>query len=194
MRFWVKDVMLKLDWPKPILCLCGQTLWPAVPASWAECSSTSSTSACTVRVPLLWKTFCLVPFAGYCAEQAKYRPIALTSHILKVMQRLVLAHVSQLLCSSQDTLKFVQQPYVGVDEAIICRLQKAHSELDRPNTAVHITFFDFSSIFNTIQPRLLKAKLEKMWVDYPDCTDQQLPDRQTTICKITALCVWTSDL
>ncbi|KAK0155347.1 putative RNA-directed DNA polymerase from transposon BS [Merluccius polli] len=91
-----------------------------------------------------------------------YRPVALTSHIMKVMERLVLAHLRPLVCSSQDPLQFAYQLHVGVDDAIIYLLQKAYSSLDCPNTSVRVMFFNFSSAFNTIQPRLLKAKLENM--------------------------------
>ena len=93
--------------------------------------------------------------------------MALTSHIMKVMERLVLAHLRLLVYPSQDPLQFAYQPHVGVDDAIIYLLQKAYSSLDRPNTSVRIMFFDFSSAFNTIQPRLLKDKLETMQVDAP---------------------------
>ena len=59
-------------------------------------------------------------------------------------------------------------PLLGlVDDAIIYLLQEAYSFLDRPNTTFPVMFFDFSSTFNTIQPRLLKAKLENMQVDSP---------------------------
>lgn len=106
------------------------------------------------RVPVLWKTSCLVPVPkkGRPAALEDYRPVALTSHIMKVMERLVLAHLRPLVCPSQDPLQFAYQPHVGVDDAIIYLLQKAYSSLDRPNTSVRIMFFDFSSAFNTIQP------------------------------------------
>ncbi|KAK0133617.1 hypothetical protein N1851_030848 [Merluccius polli] len=64
-------------------------------------------------------------------------------------------------------LQFAYQPHVGVDDAIIYLLQKAYSSLDRPNTSVRIMFFDFSSAFNTIQPRLLRAELENTRVGAP---------------------------
>ena len=51
------------------------------------------------------------------------------------------------------------------DDAIICLLQKAHSALDRPNTTLRITLFDFSSAFKAGQPRLLQVKLEDVRVD-----------------------------
>ena len=118
---------------------------------------------------LLRKTSCLVPVPkkGRPAALEDYRPVALTSHIMKVMERLVLAHLRPLVFPSQDPLQFAYQPHVGVDDAIIYLLQKAYSSLDRPNTSVRIMFFDFSSAFNTIQPRLLKAKLEGTRVSAP---------------------------
>ena len=90
---------------------------------------------------------------------------ALNDYIMKVMETLFLAHLRPLVFPSQDLLQFAYQPHVSVHCAIFCLLQKAHCAMDRPNTTVHITSFDFSSAFNTIQPRLLKVKLEDMWVD-----------------------------
>ena len=46
-------------------------------------------------------------------------------------------------------------------------LQEAHSSLDRLNTAVRALFFNFSTAFNTILPRLPKAKMENVQVDFP---------------------------
>ncbi|TWW55978.1 hypothetical protein D4764_09G0010280 [Takifugu flavidus] len=106
------------------------------------------------RIPVLWKTSCLVPVPKktHPVAPSDYRPIALTSHIMK--ERL-------------DPLQFAYQPKVGVDDAVIYLLQRAYFSLDRLNTTVRVMFFDFSSAFNTIQPRLLRAKLEKMQMDAP---------------------------
>ena len=81
-----------------------------------------------------------------------------------------------------------------MDDAILYLLQRAYSALDKPNTMVRITFFDFSSAFNTIQPRLLSEKLERMDVDAPliariYLTIYRLSDGQTTVCEVTELCV-----
>ncbi|TWW53679.1 hypothetical protein D4764_0152530 [Takifugu flavidus] len=81
-----------------------------------------------------------VPKKTHPVAPSDYRPIALTSHIMKVMEQLVLSHLRPL---------------------------RAYSSLDRLNTTVRVMFFDFSSAFNTIQPRLLRAKLEKMQMDAP---------------------------
>ncbi|TWW68811.1 hypothetical protein D4764_19G0006090 [Takifugu flavidus] len=121
------------------------------------------------RIPVLWKTSCLVPVPKktHPVAPSDYRPIALTSHIMKVIERLVLTHLRPLVSPFQDPLQFAYQPKVGVDDAVIYLLQRAYSSLDRLNTTVRVMFFDFSSAFNTIQPRLLRAKLENMQMDAP---------------------------
>ena len=94
-----------------------------------------------------------------------YRPVALTSHVMKVLERLVLAHLRPLVRSSLDPLQFVYQPHVGVDNALIYLLQLAQLHLDGTSGSVRITFFDFSSPFNTIQQLLLSEKLRVEGVD-----------------------------
>jgi len=59
-----------------------------------------------------------------------------------------------------DPLQFAYQPGIGVDDAVIFLLHGAFSHLEKPGSTVTITFFDFSSAFNTIQPLLLRDKLE----------------------------------
>ncbi|KAI3354570.1 hypothetical protein L3Q82_019074 [Scortum barcoo] len=53
----------------------------------------------------------------------------------------------------------------GVEDAIIFLLHRSLSHLDRGSGAVRITFLDFSSAFNTIQPLLLRDKLTEMGVE-----------------------------
>ncbi|TWW74395.1 hypothetical protein D4764_14G0003980 [Takifugu flavidus] len=86
---------------------------------------------------------------------------------MKVMEWLVLSHLRPLVSPFQDPLQFAYQPKVGVDDTVIYLLQRAYSSLDRLNTTVRVMFFDFSSAFKTIQPRLLRAKLENMQMDAP---------------------------
>ncbi|KAI3373990.1 hypothetical protein L3Q82_022555 [Scortum barcoo] len=51
-----------------------------------------------------------------------------------------------------------------LEDAIIFLLHRSLSHLDRGSGAVRITFLDFSSAFNTIQPLLLRDKLTEMGV------------------------------
>ncbi|KAI3375550.1 hypothetical protein L3Q82_003877 [Scortum barcoo] len=119
------------------------------------------------KVPMLWKTSCLVPVPKKSrpSDPADYRPVALTSHVMKVLERLVLAQLRPQVRKFLDPLQFAYQPHLGVDDAVIYLLQRAHMHLDGGGGTVRITFFDFSSAFNTIQPLLLGEKLQVMGVD-----------------------------
>ena len=75
-----------------------------------------------------------------------------------------------------DPLQFAYQPNISVDDALIYMLQRAYTHLDTPDATVRITFFDFSSAFNTIQPQLLG---EKVWS----------PTTGTLVCSLTVS--WT---
>lgn len=93
--------------------------------------------------------------------------VALTSHVMKILERLVLAHPKLQVKLSPDPLQFASQPHLGVDSAIICPLLQAHLclQLDGTGCTVRITFFDLASAFNTIQPLLLGGKPRAMRVD-----------------------------
>ncbi|KAM6968572.1 uncharacterized protein LKV04_017422 [Tautogolabrus adspersus] len=84
---------------------------------------------------------------------------------MEVLERLVLTHLRPKVKPSLDPLQFAYQPHLGVDHAIIYLLQRAH--LERNGCTVRITFFDFSSAFNTFQPQQLEEKLQMMGVDLP---------------------------
>ncbi|KAI3356959.1 hypothetical protein L3Q82_003596 [Scortum barcoo] len=106
-------------------------------------------------IPMLWKTSCLVPVPKKSrpSDPADYRPVALTSNVMKVLERLVLAQLRPQVRKFLDPLQFAYQPHLGVDDAVIYLLQRAHMHLDGGGGTVRITFFDFSSAFNTIQLR-----------------------------------------
>ena len=126
-----------------------------------------NTSLSQKRVPVLWKTSCLVPVPkkSQPAEPNDFRPVALTSHIMKVLERLLLAHLNKQVKTFQDPLQFAYRNGLGVEDAIIYLLQRAHSHLDQSGSTLRVMFFDFSSAFNTIQPVLLCEKLHKFQVD-----------------------------
>ncbi|XP_037539687.1 spatacsin [Nematolebias whitei] len=63
-------------------------------------------------------------------------------------------------------IKFAYRPGIGVDDAIVYLRHQALTHLEKPGSTVRIMFFDFSSAFNTIQPGLLRDKLELSGVDH----------------------------
>ncbi|KAI4883193.1 hypothetical protein NFI96_007250, partial [Prochilodus magdalenae] len=119
------------------------------------------------RVPATWKTTCLIPVPkkAHPKELNDYRPVALTSHVMKTMEQLLLNHLRPQVHPAEDPLQFAYREKVGVEDAILYLLHRAHSHLDKGGYAVRVMFFDFSSAFNTIQPLLLRDKLMKMEVD-----------------------------
>ncbi|KAI4903481.1 hypothetical protein NFI96_006181 [Prochilodus magdalenae] len=126
-------------------------------------------SLCLQRVPVMWKTSCIVPVpkTPRPSDIKDYRPVALTSHIMKTMERLVLEQLRPMVQPLLDPLQFAYQPRLGVEDAIIYLLNRVYAHLDKPASTVRVMFFDFSSAFNTIQPALLGDKLNVMQVDAP---------------------------
>ncbi|KAI4903828.1 hypothetical protein NFI96_000292 [Prochilodus magdalenae] len=106
------------------------------------------------RVPTLWKTSCLVPVPkkGRPSELNDFRPVALTSHVMKTLERLLLHLLRPQVQHAMDPLQFAYREKVGVEDAMLYFLHRAHSHLDKGGRVVTGMFFDFSSAFNTIQP------------------------------------------
>ncbi|KAI3352142.1 hypothetical protein L3Q82_020956 [Scortum barcoo] len=73
------------------------------------------------RVPVLWKTSCVVPVpkTSRPKEPNHFRPVALTSHLMKALERIVLRHLRPLVSPNMDPLQFAYQPGIGVDDAVI---------------------------------------------------------------------------
>lgn len=94
-----------------------------------------------------------------------YRPAALTSHIVKTLERLILRHLRPQVERAQDSLQFAYRERIGVEDAVLYMLHRAHSHLDGSSGYVRLVFFDFSSAFNAIRPHILRDKLEGMGVD-----------------------------
>ncbi|KAI3371824.1 hypothetical protein L3Q82_006680 [Scortum barcoo] len=73
------------------------------------------------RVPTLWKTSRIVPVPkkNRPSELNDFRPVALTSHLMKTLERLFLSLLRPQVQHAQDRLQFAYQPGVGVEDAIL---------------------------------------------------------------------------
>ena len=79
-----------------------------------------------------------------------YRPVALTSHITKTLERLVLAYIRPRMSDHMDPLlQFANQPNITMDDALVYMPQRIHAHLESVDASVRIMVFDFS---NTVQP------------------------------------------
>ena len=103
-----------------------------------------------------------VPKKAKVIELNDYRPIALTSVIMKCFERLVKDHITSTLPDTLDPLQFAYSPNGSTDDAIAIALHTALSHLDKKNTYVRMLLLYFSSAFNTKTSKLI-IKLEA-WV------------------------------
>ena len=124
----------------------------------------------THSIPALWKhsTICPILKPGKSAPLSlnDYRPIALTSIIMKCLERIVLGFLKAQTNLMLDEHQFAYRSNRSVDDAVLTLLHYAHTHLDKTGSDyVRILFADFSSAFNTIQPHLLAHKLKDMTVN-----------------------------
>ena len=87
-----------------------------------------------------------------------YRPVALTSSIMKCLEKLVLKFLLKDASSHLDKFQFAyrcNRGGGGVDDGVLVFLHKLYSHLDKPKSYARSMFTDFSSAFNTIQPHIL---------------------------------------
>ncbi len=112
-----------------------------------------------------------------------YRPVALTSVVMKSFERLVLAYLKASTGPLLDPLQFAYRANRSVDDAVNMGLHFTLQHLDRPGTYVRILFVDFSSAFNTIIPDTLQNKLAQLSVPTSVCQwiNSFLTDRQQLV-------------
>ncbi|WP_419641928.1 RNA-directed DNA polymerase, partial [Thiolapillus sp.] len=115
-------------------------------------------------VPAAWKTACIVPVPKrpVISSLNDLRPVALTSAVMKVCERVVLCKLDSLVKDYTDPLQFAYRRNRSTDDAVLYVLENIYSHLEKAGSSVRLMFFDFSSAFNTIQPHLLVQKLLNM--------------------------------
>ncbi len=88
-----------------------------------------------------------------------YRPVALTSIVMKVFERLK-SHISSSIPVTLDPLQFAYRPNRSTDDAISHILHSSLTHIDSSNgNFARLLFIDYSSAFNTIVPIKLSSKL-----------------------------------
>ncbi len=99
-----------------------------------------------------------------------YRPVALTSIVMKVFERLVKNHICSSIPVTLDPLQFAYRPNRSTDDAISHVLHSSLTHIDRKNgNYVRLLFIDYSSAFNTIVPIKLAFKLTDLGLNSSLC-------------------------
>lgn len=100
-----------------------------------------------------------VPKSANPIKPGHLRPVALTSHLMKTMERIILRHIRTHVRTMLDPLQFAYCHRMGVVIEVIYSLHRTITNLENTGRTVGLVFFDLSSDFNTIQPALLRGKL-----------------------------------
>ena len=113
------------------------------------------------EIPLQWKTAEIVPIPKKPNPLLlnDYRPITLTSLLMKSFERIVPKYMSPQVEHLLDPLQFAYVTKRSVGNATLSMLNVILEHLERRGSYAGILFVDFSSEFNTIQRHLMIRKL-----------------------------------
>ncbi len=97
-----------------------------------------------------------------------YRPVALTSTVMKVFERLLKKHICSSIPATLNPLQFAYRPNRSTDDAISQVLHSSLTHIDSTNgNYVRLLFIDYS--FNTIVPTKLAVKLTDLGLKSSFC-------------------------
>ncbi len=129
-------------------------------------------SLATSVVPTSFKKSVIIPVPKNNKPSClnDYRPVALTSIVMKVFERLVKSHICSSIPVTLDPLQFAYRPIRSTDDAISHILHSSLTHIDSSNgNYVRLLFIDYSSAFNTIVPIKLASKLTDLGLNSSLC-------------------------
>ncbi|KAF7650870.1 hypothetical protein LDENG_00119440 [Lucifuga dentata] len=89
-----------------------------------------------------------------------YRPVALTSLVMKSFEKMVKEKILTSVQAALDPLQFAYRTGRGVEDATCTLLNLVLRHLEGSKNHARLLLIDFSSAFNCIQPHLLAKKLK----------------------------------
>ena len=119
----------------------------------------------THTIPLSCQTSHIKPLPQIpCPKEPKdYRPIALTSVIMKSLERILLKHLVSTTKDKFDPCQFAYKKGCGTEDAVVTLVHVITKHLDKSNkNYARVLFLDFSSAFNTIQSDILVSKMVQL--------------------------------
>jgi hypothetical protein len=125
-----------------------------------------------ICIPEIWKTSEVIPLAKKASPECynDYRPVALTSIIMKCLERIVKNVLCEQTKPYADCHQFAYTRNRCVEDATVSLTNYVMKHVDNVNAPnrqhfAKILFIDFSSAFNTIQPHILMQTLNNMNVN-----------------------------
>ena len=99
-------------------------------------------------VPGGWKTFLICPISpkNSPSNSSIYRPIAITSVVMKRFEKIILPHLSDLTNGMQDPFQFAYKPNRSIEDTILSLLHNIFLHANNPKSYVRIIFASFFRI------------------------------------------------
>ncbi len=129
-------------------------------------------SLATSVVPTSFKKSVIIPVPKNSKPSClnDYRPVALTSTVMKVFERLLKKHICSSITVTLDPLQFAYRPNRSTYDAISQVMHSSLTHIDSTNgNYVRLLFIDCSSAFNTIVPTKLAVKLSDLGLNTSLC-------------------------
>ncbi|KAK3542872.1 hypothetical protein QTP70_006148 [Hemibagrus guttatus] len=125
--------------------------WPSVSDDIEASVKTCSTCNCLInkksQSDYMQFLNCLVPKTEHPRELNHFRPVALTSLLMKTMERIIFCQLRSLVCTVRDPLQFAYRPDIGVDDAVIYLMHWALTHLESTGST---KFSDDSAIVGCV--------------------------------------------
>ena len=147
------------------------------------------------EVPQLWKEANIIPIhkSGSRAVMANFRPVALTSVLCKVLERILCSAIMSFLMTN-GLLSEQQHGFVrgrSCQTNILLCLERWTDILDGGN-GVDVAYFDYAKAFDKVSHRLLLVKLQAYGIDGKllNWLKAYLENRQQRVAVGNALSEW----
>ncbi len=153
-------------------------------------------SPATSVVPTSFKKSVIIPVPKNSKPSClnDYRPVALTSTVMKVFERLLKKHICSSIPATLDPLQFACRPNRSTDDAISQVLHSFLTHIDSKNgNYVRLLFIDYSSAFNTIVPTKLAKKLTDLGLNISLCDCDWIQDFLTARPQVVKVGQFTSN-
>lgn len=96
----------------------------------------------THTVPSIWKSYVIIPVPkkASCKENNDYRPVALTSIVMKCLEKIMINHVKTEVSSVLDPFQFAYRSNRGTDGAAITITHLINRHLEETSSYACLVF------------------------------------------------------
>ena len=154
----------KASGPDCISALLLKSFAEELTPAWSPLFQLSVDSGC---IPDIWKKAVIIPVAKKSCpkENNDFRPVALTSIVMKSFERIMVGKLREQVEHLIDPHQFAYNRGRGTDDALNSTTHLILKHLEDPAAYARLLFMDFSSAFNTMLPQTLLDRMKQMGVN-----------------------------